>query len=115
MDIKECYTLIGADYNDVLSRLSSEKLITKIVKKYLDDTSFNDLKEGIETKNIELAFRGAHTLKGVCLNLGFKQMADEAIELTEILRSGTFVGTEERFDKLTEAQNRTIEGIKKLD
>lgn len=32
MDIKECYTLIGADYNDVLSRLSSEKLITKIVK-----------------------------------------------------------------------------------
>ena len=42
-------------------------------------------------------------------------MADEAIELTEILRSGTFVGTEERFDKLTEAQNRTIEGIKKLD
>ena len=61
MDIKECYTLIGADYNEVLSRLSSEKLITKIVKKYLDDTSFNDLKEGIETKNIELAFRGAHT------------------------------------------------------
>ena len=115
MDIKECYTLIGGDYEDVLGRLNSEKLITKIVKKYLDDTSFNDLKEGMETKNIELAFRGAHTLKGVRLNLGFKQMTHEAIELTEILRSGTFTGTEELFEKLTEAHIRTIEGIKKLD
>ncbi len=115
MDIKECYTLIGGDYNDVLNRLSSEKLITKIVKKYIDDTSFNDLKEGLETKNLELAFRGAHTLKGVCLNLGFKQMTAEAIELTEILRSGTFEGTSELFEKLSQAHNRTIEEIKKLD
>lgn len=115
MDIKECYTLIGGDYNDVFSRLSSEKLITKIVKKNIDDTSFNDLKEGLETKNLELAFRGAHTLKGVCLNLGFKQMTAEAIELTEILRSGTFEGTSELFEKLSQAHNRTIEEIKKLD
>ncbi len=115
MNIQECYENMGADYKDVLGRLSSEGLVTRIVKKFVDDTSFKDLKEGLETKNIDLAFRGAHTLKGVCLNLGFKQMTEDAVNLTEILRSGTFDGTSELFDKLRASYEKTIEEIKKLD
>ena len=34
----------------------------------------------------ELAFRAAHTLKGVCANLGFERLRASASDLTELLR-----------------------------
>ena len=38
--------------------------------------------DGIEAKDAETAFRGAHTLKGVCLNLGFQKLYEVSAELT---------------------------------
>ena len=36
--------------------------------------------------NYEDAFRGAHTLKGVCQNLSFDRLYEASNELTELLR-----------------------------
>ena len=70
MTVKECYEQMGADYEGVLGRLRSEVLIKKFAKKFLDDGSFRSLKDNLAQKNGEEAFRAAHTLKGVCQNLG---------------------------------------------
>ena len=70
MTVKECYEQMGADYEGVLGRLRSEVLIKKFAKKFLDDGSFRSLKDNLVQKNGEEAFRAAHTLKGVCQNLG---------------------------------------------
>ena len=65
MTVKECYQQMGADYEGVLGRLRSEALIKKFAKKFLDDGSFQSLKDNLIQGNGEEAFRAAHTLKGL--------------------------------------------------
>ena len=48
MSLKECYDKMGADYEDVLSRLRSEVLVRKFALKYMDDECYAQLKEEIE-------------------------------------------------------------------
>ena len=50
MTVKECYEQMGADYEGVLGRLRSEGLIKKFAKKFLDDGSFQSLKDN---KNVD--------------------------------------------------------------
>ena len=71
MTIQECYEAIGGNYEDVLRRLRSEALIRKFTLKFLEDQSYSLLKQALGDNNYEEAFRGAHTLKGVCQNLSF--------------------------------------------
>ena len=86
MTVKECYEQMGADYEGVLGRLRSEALIKKFAKKFLDDGSYASLKKGLEEQNGEEAFRAAHTLKGVCQNLGFDNLYEVSFDITEKLR-----------------------------
>lgn len=83
MTVKECYEQMGADYEGVLGRLRSEVLIKKFAKKFLDDGSFRSLKDNLAQKNGEEAFRAAHTLKGVCQNLGFDNLYKASFDITE--------------------------------
>lgn len=87
MTIKECYEQMGADYEDVLGRLRNEALIRKFAKKFLEDGSFQMLKDGLAKKDGEMAFRAAHTLKGVCQNLGFDNLYEQALILQRSLEA----------------------------
>lgn len=114
MGIKECYEQMGANYENVLSRLGSDALITRFASKFPDDTSFQSLVKAMQEKNIDEAFRAAHTLKGVCLNLGFDNLFTVSSELTEKLRTGSFDGTDDLFEQVKEQYSRTIEAIRAL-
>ena len=116
MTIQECYDAIGGNYEDVLKRLRSEALIKKFTLKFLEDQSYPQLKQALGDKNYEDAFRGAHTLKGVCQNLSFDRLYEVSRDLTELLRdrTGEQPGIAEAMEKVTEAYEATIEGIKKL-
>ena len=74
MTMQECYKAIGGNYEDVLRRLPSEALIRKFTLKFLEDQSYPLLKQSLGDNNYEEAFRGAHTLKGVCQNLSFDRL-----------------------------------------
>ena len=89
MTIQECYEAIGGNYEDVLRRLRSEALIRKFTLKFLEDQSYPLLKQALGDNNYEEAFRGAHTLKGVCQNLSFDRLYEVSSELTELLRDRT--------------------------
>ena len=65
MNLQECYEALGGDFEDVLSRLRSEKLVQKFVLKFLNDKSFDLLCSSLEEENYEEAFRASHTIKGV--------------------------------------------------
>lgn len=88
MTIRECYEMLGGDYEEVLSRLLKEERIMKYAVKFLDDTSFTLLCDALKEDKTEEAFRAAHTLKGVCQNLGFDRLYESAGRLTEMLRDG---------------------------
>lgn len=115
MTIKECYEQMGADYEGLLSRLGSEALIKKFAVKFLADGSFQDLKTSLEAGEAEQAFRAAHTLKGICLNLGFDNLYKPSEELTELLRGREIVpGSQEKFAEVEAQYNRIVTAIQGL-
>ena len=115
MNIRECYEKMGANFDEVLQRLGSESFIQRFAVRFLDDTSFQMIKDGISANDAELAFRGAHTLKGVCSNLGFTKLYEESSRLTEILRGRELVGYEEALEEVQKQYDITVEAIRGLD
>lgn len=88
MTLQECYAAMGGNYEDVMSRLRSERLVQKFVLKFLADGSYDLLCRSLEEKDYENAFRAAHTIKGVCQNLSFTLLGKSSSELSEALRNG---------------------------
>ncbi len=88
MTLQECYAAMGGDYAGVSARLPSERLVRKFILKYLDDKSFDLLCTSMAEGNYEEAFRAAHTIKGMCLNLGFTALLDSSSRLSDALRHG---------------------------
>lgn len=112
MTVRECYEQMGADFDNVLDRLGNEQMVQRFALKFLNDTSYQTLEETLKEKNVEQAFRAAHTLKGVCLNLGFDNLVTVSSELTERLRAGELDGTEELFEKVKEQYEITVKAIR---
>ena len=115
MTVRESYEKIGSNFEEVLRRLGSEALVKRFALKFLNDTSFQDLKDALVKTDGETAFRAAHTLKGVCLNLGFDRLYEVSAELTEKLRGRDTSGTEELFKKVEEQYEILTDAIRGLD
>lgn len=45
MDIKECYRKMGGNFDDVMQRLGNESFIQRFVIRFLDDPSFQMIRE----------------------------------------------------------------------
>ncbi len=88
MTLQDCYAVLGGDYTDVSARLRSDRLVQKFVLKYLDDPSFDQLCAAMAERDHEQAFRAAHTIKGVCQNLGFTRLLESSSLLSDALRHG---------------------------
>ena len=86
MSITECYASFGGNYEDVKERLRSDALIERFAVKFLSDTSYENLCNAMKDRQYPEAFRAAHTIKGVAMNLGFSKLAGSASQLTELLR-----------------------------
>ncbi len=99
MTIEEVYKELGGDYHDTKARLMSDKLIVRFLKKFESDGVFAELKQSLSDKDDETAFRAAHTLKGVAMNLGLGDLAQSSSAVTEALRGGRKAGVEELFEK----------------
>lgn len=116
MTLKSCYTEFGGDYEDAMERLMSEKMLKKFVLKFPEDKSYETLCISCEKKNAEDAFRAAHTLKGICQNLGFTSLLESGGRLTEALRSKEFPDDlEELLEKVTRDYQQIISAILKLE
>lgn len=86
MTIDQCYQALGGSFAEVSNRLPSVRLVEKFIGKFLDDGSFDALCAQMSAGSREDAFRAAHTLKGVCANLGFGRLLSSTSRLTELLR-----------------------------
>ena len=115
MTVKECYEKVGSDYDGVLKRLGSEALVKRFAVKFLNDPSFQDLTDGLAAKDGEKAFRAAHTLKGICLNLGFDNLYKASFDITEKLRGRDTEGCEELLAKVEEQYNNTVDAIHMME
>lgn len=88
MTLRECYAALGGDYDGALSRIHREGLLEKFALRFPDDPTASALRAALSRGDAKEAFRAAHTLKGVCQNLGFTALGDAIGALTEALRAG---------------------------
>lgn len=80
----------GADVDEGIKRcVNNEAFYLRMVRKALDDKSFERLEEEIAAKDLKSAFETAHALKGVWANLALTPVLKPVAEMTELLRSGT--------------------------
>jgi HPt (histidine-containing phosphotransfer) domain-containing protein len=87
--LKAFYQTIGGDYNEVTSRLPTEKMILRFLLRFKDDGTYRELCLAMEERRLDDAFRAVHTLKGITLNLGLARLGKSSHDLTEALRPRT--------------------------
>lgn len=111
MTLKECYQAMEGDYEGTMGRLPSERLIQKYILKFPADPSFESLERAMERGDAEEAFRAAHTIKGICANLGISKLFKSSSGLTELLRNGSCGGAETLFGQVKADYRQTVEAI----
>ncbi len=102
---------MGGNYEEVVGRLRSERLIQKFVLKFMNDGSYQLLVDSMASKNYEEAFRAAHTIKGVCQNLALTQLLESSSELSEALRHGYTPEADGLADRVSQDYRQTITAI----
>ena len=114
MTLQECYAAMGGDYEGVMGRLRSERMVQKFVLKFLADGSYDLLLSSAAAADWQEAFRAAHTIKGVCQNLGFTALMSSSSRLTEALRSGVTPEAPALAKEVAADYERTAAALKEL-
>ena len=91
ISMREAYEKIGADYDGASVRLMGEEMLARFALKFLDDESMDKLEAAMAAGDAEGAFMAVHTLKGVSQNLGFENLYEPAVVVTEALRNADTV------------------------
>lgn len=112
MTLQECYAALGGDYESVLGRLHSDRLVEKFTLKFLDDPSFRLLEISLAAEDWQEAFRAAHTIKGVCQNLDFTALYRSSAALCEALRGGYHPEAPTLAEGVREDYRRTVSAIR---
>lgn len=75
MDLREFYQDVGGDYENVLGRFGGmEAMVKRFLAKFEQDDSYQKLVEAVGNKDEKAIEAAAHTLKGVCSNLGIDRL-----------------------------------------
>ncbi len=111
MTLQQCYQALDGNYDDVIGRLRSERLVQKFVLKFTDDGSYDLLLRSIQEGNAQEAFRAAHTIKGMCQNLSFTALGKSSAALTEALRGGSLDGCQQYLPQVKADYERTVASI----
>ncbi|WP_308753710.1 Hpt domain-containing protein [uncultured Anaerotruncus sp.] len=115
MTTEECYALLGADYADVLRRMGNEDRVKRFLLKFPGEPSYGLLCRSVEGGDAKEAFRAAHSIKGVCLNLGLTALYRSAGALSEELRGGAFTDSVPGLlRQVGEDYQKTINAIREL-
>ena len=111
-ELKRFYEKIGSEAEPVIERLGGSPDITKrFILRFAEDKSFLSLTEELKNDRTEEAFRSAHTLKGICINLGFDELFREASLVTELLSNGELKEAKDAFPKLEKAYIKVTDAV----
>ncbi len=115
MTVNEFYERIGGDYQDIKNRLSNDAIIEKFLKKFLNETSYQEMLAAISKNSIEETIATSHKLKGVAANLSFTNLFRSLNQLLKLLREDK----QETIDKevvaqITEYYEEIIAALKEM-
>lgn len=113
MTLIECYDLLNGSYENAKKTMLNDILIEKFILKFPMDTTMQELSEALASSNYELAFRYAHTMKGVAGNLAFTNLQSSVSELTEQLRNNKEKPDRKLVQNVENSYNLIIDVLKK--
>ena len=77
----------GMEIDRTVERFSgNEGIYVKFLKKFPDDENLTQLSQAVAAGDDETALRAAHTLKGLCANLGMKTLYELCSEMVRLYR-----------------------------
>ena len=114
MTLQEFYAVVGGDYNEAVARMMGEAMLRRFIGKFPDDPSFTVLEQAIAASDREAAFRAAHTIKGLCLNLAFGKLLASSEALTEALRHEMSANAAELFAQVKADYSLTLDAVNQL-
>ena len=118
MTLRECYDSIGSNFDTAVMRMcNKESMLAKFAKKFPNDPTYVGLLEAFESGDVPTAFRMAHTLKGLCLNLGLDKLQVSSSELTEALRNAETVpaNAPELLEQVKRDYEVTVNALKEVE
>lgn len=114
MTVEDLYFEIEGNYSDVVERFVTESKIIRFVLLFLNDGSYEAYIQAMQAEKADEAFLAIHTLKGVCLNLGFQGMYKVVNNITELLKANKFEEAKKKLPDLKAVYEKHINAIKKF-
>lgn len=116
MNVKEFYSLVGGDYEDCLSRIPKEEKIVKFLRMFAGSDEYDNMMKAIEAEDWTTGFRGSHSMKGMCANLGLSKLRESSSELCETMRNGApTVDIGPLVEEVRKDYEKTVAAIGELD
>ena len=115
MNLEKLYQEMGGDMADAVRRLGSIAAVERFLRMFAGDDTFAMLQAAMSAGDARRAFRAAHTLNGLALNLGFNQLNKSASALTEHLRGGKPLTDESLYNAVERDHMLVINSIDELD
>ena len=100
MNIKKFYEETGSNYQAALSIMMNDALIERMIKKFMENNSYNAILEAYAQNNIKEVFALAHTFKGVTGNLALTKLYEHASILTEATRDKESANIDKEIEEL---------------
>ena len=89
--VAEAYSELNENYEAVLNRLmGKENLVVKYLTMFKNDTTYETLTSAVEAGSAEDALRAAHSLKGMCFNLGLLGLGAACSDMVDAVRGGEY-------------------------
>lgn len=116
MQLEEAMRELNMDIEGTLARFSGNgALLERFIRKFAQDTTFQDLKQGVSENDWKKMEISAHTLKGVAGNLGFSRLFQEATGMVADIRADRKEKALEDYRMVEEAYDEVIGVIARLD
>ena len=100
MDVKEFYKAIDGNYDNALSIMMNDSLIAKMITKFMNNNSLNEIISFYEQKDYRNLFLSAHAFKGVTGNLALTPLFELSSKITEATRNNDGANLDNEIEQL---------------
>ena len=116
MNIQEFYDSIDESYENVSSRMmGNQKLVEKFVRKFLDDPTYDQIKEAVDKMDYDEILRTTHTMKGIASNLEFTHLQQKSAKAVDMISAGQREEVLPVIGEIEKEYQKVVDAIQKLD